>query len=554
MASVDIPPDRGGGQDVGQHVHDGVQSYAKSVGSNNSNKRAKLNVLDIVLERKERTIDYNLTKEELAKLLFHKMKLQPQQVTKIDTAPFGKIHIELSSAVNPELFSSLPAFDIRDGLRTKLYKPHHRKEVLVNISWLDLETPDELILHILSYFGKVKSGIQYKKIKEEPGESAEAKLLNNIFNGERQVWMEIETQIPSYGFIDGRRVKISYIGQQRTCARCCAKRDICPGQSNARVCEENGGLKANTDVVADPSAVEADAENTEQNYDDTKVDGITLDNLKENCTEEDVKTILSKVCNEEQLKMLSIHPMGSTKSKLVKCDDPKLIMSIGQKIDKKIHEGKMIYSRPHVPVTPPKTTPADFHPAGTSDPKTTDSAITPPKPDEIKSNIDTNDKPTSTIPGLPQSVIEKATKTEKEKIEKQKKKVRQKAAKLKKRMTRDETETNLQREDFLSTKKSGSEPSNLDDQFQFSDYGEDDSDSDAFEDSKDALSESEENGLFTPVSLKSHFAKTIAKSCSKTFPRPRSKSLAMKRQTSSPREDDHKKLKLKVKSLLPVRS
>ena len=151
-------------------------------------------------------------------------------------------------------------------------------------------------------------------------------------------------------------------------------------------------------------------------------------------------------------------------------------------------------------------------------------------------------------------MIEKATKTEKEKIEKQKKKVRQKAAKLKKRMTRDETETNLQREDFLSTKKSGSEPSNLDDQFQFSDYGEDDSDSDAFEDSKDALSESEVNGLFTPVSLKSHFAKTIAKSCSKTFPRPRSKSLAMKRQTSSPREDDHKKLKLKVKSLLPVRS
>ena len=49
MASVDIPPDRGGGQDVGQPVHDGVQSYAKSVGSNNSNKRAKLNVLDIVL-------------------------------------------------------------------------------------------------------------------------------------------------------------------------------------------------------------------------------------------------------------------------------------------------------------------------------------------------------------------------------------------------------------------------------------------------------------------------------------------------------------------------
>ena len=107
----------------------GGGSYAARVANiDDSKKKVKLNVLDIVLERRENSINYNLTKDELSKLLFQKMKIQPQQIVKIDTSAFGKIHVELSASVNPDTFSTLPAFVIRDGLRTKLYKPHHRKE------------------------------------------------------------------------------------------------------------------------------------------------------------------------------------------------------------------------------------------------------------------------------------------------------------------------------------------------------------------------------------------------------------------------------------------
>ena len=136
-----------------------MHSYANKVSGNVPAGRKKLNVLDIFLERKEFSIPYNLSKDELAKLLFKKMAIDPKKVKKIDTAGYGKIGLELSEDLDPENFLNLPSFDIRDGLRTKFYRPHHRKDTLVTISWLDLETPDDLINHIFGHFGKVKSNV-----------------------------------------------------------------------------------------------------------------------------------------------------------------------------------------------------------------------------------------------------------------------------------------------------------------------------------------------------------------------------------------------------------
>ena len=104
-------------------------------------------------------------------------------------------------------------------------------------------------------------------------------------------------------------------------------------------------------------------------------------------------------------------------------------------------------------------------------------------------------------------------------------------------MENDEQSKDLKREDFLSggdtppCSKLIMKPTVLADNFEFS-----------------------ENGFFTPVTLKSNFAKTIAKTSSKTVPRSRSKSVAIKRQTSSPREDNQKKTKVRAKSQLPVPS
>ena len=131
------------------------ETYASKV-TGRRNERMKLNDLDIFLERKDNTISYNLSKEELAKLVFKKMAIDPKFVLKVDTSGFGKIHVELTNNVSPESMTNLPAFDIRNGLRTKFYRPHHRKDTLVTINWLDIETPDIPVTHILSHFGKIK--------------------------------------------------------------------------------------------------------------------------------------------------------------------------------------------------------------------------------------------------------------------------------------------------------------------------------------------------------------------------------------------------------------
>ena len=199
-------------------------TYASKVGKKNG--RLKLNVLDIYLDRKEPSISYNLTKEELAKLLFKKMAIDPKNIIKLDTSGFGKINLELSGNVNPESFINFPSFDIREGLRTKFYRPHHRKDTLITISWLDLETPDNLVTHVFSHFGTVKSNVQWTKIRQEEDESP-AKMLNNILSGQRQIWMGVNEPIPSYAIIDGRKVKIFHPGQRRRCARCQKTADHC---------------------------------------------------------------------------------------------------------------------------------------------------------------------------------------------------------------------------------------------------------------------------------------------------------------------------------------
>ena len=100
-------------------------------------------------------------------------------------------------------------------------------------------------VHVLNHFGKIKSNVKWSKIKQEEGDSDLAKLLDNILSGERQVWMEVTKPLPSYAVIDNRRVKIYHPGQRRTCARCQKVADQCKGNSNARLCEDNGGEKVN---------------------------------------------------------------------------------------------------------------------------------------------------------------------------------------------------------------------------------------------------------------------------------------------------------------------
>ena len=372
--------DTGGGlAQVGQQGHGhagGVMSYAGTVAGRQANGRKKLNVLDIILERKANNVNYNLKKEELSKLLFKKMKLDPKSILKIDTSGFGKLHVEMKEHVNLDGFVSLPAFDIRDGLRVKYYTPHHRKETLVTISWLDLETPDEMLVHIFNHFGQVKSNVKWCKIKQEEGEGELEKLLNNIMNGERQLWMEIKNPLPSYAVIDKRRVKIHHAGQRRTCARCQKVADKCKGNSNAKLCEDNGGEKVNVGdvwkdtlvslgysewkgealVVVNEESIENAGGEIDEDENDTNItncDGFVISNLEEETTIDDLKLMLKGVTTDDVISGISMHPTGSMRSKIIKDIDPALANKISKKIDNKSYKGRLLHCRPHVPVSPP---------------------------------------------------------------------------------------------------------------------------------------------------------------------------------------------------------
>ena len=350
-------------------------SYA-SLLKGNSSGRKKLNILDIVLERRDKDVPFKLNKTELSKLLFKKMKLDPKSILKLDTSSFAVIHIELKDNVNPDDFVGLPSFDIRDGLRVKYYRPHHRKESLVTLSWLDLETPDDLIIHVLSHFGEVKSNMKWKNFSEEECDGDLEKLLNNIATGERQIWMELKHNLPSYAVIDNRRVKIYYPGQHRTCARCQETAIECKGNANAKLCEENGGLKVNLADVWKSTLLSlnyrewkgegfekftAEAEVLCESEDDdiedldfSNCDGVVISNLGENVTDHDVREVLKSVVAKKELSVVTIHPTGSTSSKIVKDVNPDKIAALTKQINKKIFMGRKLYCKPHVPISPPK--------------------------------------------------------------------------------------------------------------------------------------------------------------------------------------------------------
>ena len=266
---------------------------------------------------------------------------------------------------------------------------------------------------MFSHFGKVKSGIKWCKIKEEEGESPLAKLLNNIMTGDRQFWMAVEKPIPSYAVIDGRKVKIFHGGQRRTCARCQKNADHCLGHSNARLCEDNGGIKVSVEetwknILKDVDYKEwvggeidelnvenkkdeetQERDELEETADASNVDGMVLSNLDEDCTVQDIKNILKGSMNEADLEKITVHPAGSTRSKLIK-DIKQNIGSLARRIEGKSFGGRLIHCRPHVPISPVKPSEINVEKQKPMDSPKVDKSVKPK----------TNKVNTSGIPGL----------------------------------------------------------------------------------------------------------------------------------------------------------
>ena len=558
----------------------GGSSYAKIAGGG-SGIRKKLNILDIVFERKDEGVSFNLSKAELSRLLFRKMKIDPKNIIKIDTSGFKKVLIELAQQIDPETFVNLPSFDIREGLRTKLYRPHHRKDTLVTVNWLDIETTDEFISHVFSHFGQLKSNIQWCKIKEVENETPEEKALNNILSGDRQFWIQIEKAIPSYAVIDGRKVKIHYNGQKRTCARCQMNSENCAGNGNAKLCDDNGGEKVKVEVmwkevmetvgykewndeqstIDDPEEKLDEEDNLPRSEQQIEgCDGIVIENLEENTKNEDLIALIRNSCPEETLNSLTIHPTGSLRSKLIKDLDPKLIPVLTRRLDKKSVAGRLIFCRPHVPRTPPKTDISEGNKTTSRKeetvpklPNTTtfnENSTDPEKkkvdPEIAETNRSINSKtniinpdaliktPTThvsvpkvfpLIPGLSEGERLKALKTNERK------------KKNKKSPSKENNTCNSPVKDLAK-------------EFIFEDCAEND-DKDDFEDSKEDLDDTTDESIFkTPIVIKSDFGKDFIAEKIRSASASRSRSRSTKRGNSSPgTEKDAVK---KPKSSIPI--
>ena len=99
--------------------------------------------------------------------------------------------------------------------------------------------------------------------------------------------------------------------------------------------------------------------------------------------------------SEEVITGITIHPTGSTRSKIVKNVNPALIRNISNSIDNKSYTGRLFHCRPHVLVSPPpkKDGNRDLNDKAVNDEKT------------VARGLKVGNK--SQIPGLSQKDIEK---------------------------------------------------------------------------------------------------------------------------------------------------
>ena len=189
------------------------------------------------------------------------------------------------------------------------------------------------------------------------------------------------------------------------------------------MCEDNGGIKVSVEetwknILKDVDYKEwvggeidelnvenkkdeetQERDELEETADASNVDGMVLSNLDEDCTVQDIKNILKGSMNEADLEKITVHPAGSTRSKLIK-DIKQNIGSLARRIEVKSFGGRLIHCRPHVPISPVKPSEINVQKQKPMDSPKVDKSVKPK----------TNKVNTSGIPGLAVEDQEKAKK------------------------------------------------------------------------------------------------------------------------------------------------
>lgn len=177
------------------------------------------------------------------------------------------------------------------------------------------------------------------------------------------------------------------------------------------------------DTIGEGFAENADQEITEQVANITNCDGFVISNLEEEASIEDIMTILKGIAADEAISGISIHPTGSTRSKIIKDIDPTLVTKITQKIDNKSYKGRLLHCRPHVPVSPPAKKPEKPEANVETKSKAEKTEPEKAKPTEVE-KVEGDEATKSDIPGLSPKEIKKAKKKAESKKKANEKKVK----------------------------------------------------------------------------------------------------------------------------------
>ena len=213
-------------------------TYAESLKTNIKwDSRLKRNVLEIFVES-DSNVFVDIPASEIDKL-FKTIGIDVRSQVEGYFRRGSKIFAWLANGIDLDRFCRSEAIRINKNVKTRFIRPAGKKEVSVKVSGLDFNTPDSYVLEYLQKFGKVVSdSVIYDKYKEGP--------FSGKFNGDRKYSIDFTSSninMGTFHIIDGARVKIFYIGNKKTCARCHLTADQCPGEAQAAQCEDVGGAR-----------------------------------------------------------------------------------------------------------------------------------------------------------------------------------------------------------------------------------------------------------------------------------------------------------------------
>ena len=161
------------------------QNYSKTVKKPRTDEDKKWLVIELIKSPTEP--HFSLNDNELAKLVYKRLRIDPKKMFRYDESYTGKIRLLVSKDVEIDDETKKLSFMIREGLKTRPLNEAGLIDISsegtwVRIFWIHAETSPEVIKKELEPFGEIVSDIKFTVFKSKDDMTEEAKMLaaNNV--------------------------------------------------------------------------------------------------------------------------------------------------------------------------------------------------------------------------------------------------------------------------------------------------------------------------------------------------------------------------------------